>query len=82
MIATLGSFWAIGHYVKPLFNEWAGAHKEKQHNLLVAARQAHIDSVQERIDGVKKLGGVIDVTKGLFEVSKVCVKNRSSQGMR
>lgn len=39
--------------------------------VLNAARKNHTDSVKERIENVKELSGVIDITKSLFEVSKV-----------
>ena len=55
-----------------MYKEWAEAQIAKQHKILTDAKQGHVDAVQERIDNVKQLGSVIDVTKGLFEVSKVC----------
>ena len=39
--------------------------------ILNQARDNHTKSVQERIESVKEFGGVIDITKTLFEVSKV-----------
>ena len=54
-----------------MYKEWAEAQIAKQHKILCDAKQGHVDAVQERVDNVKQLGSVIDVTKGLFEVSKV-----------
>ena len=55
-----------------MYSEWAKGQIDKQRNILNAARQGHTDAVKDRIDNVKQLGSVIDITKGLFEVSKVC----------
>ena len=74
MVATLGAFWAIGHFMGPRFKEWAYGHINRHHQILVDAQQAHIDSVKDRLEDVKKMRGVVDVTKGLFEGSKVCRK--------
>lgn len=35
------------------------------------AREEHTSAVKQRIENVKELGGVVDITKALFEVSKV-----------
>jgi F-type H+-transporting ATPase subunit b len=44
---------------------------EKISGILNAARQDHTTAVKSRIESVQDLGGVIDITKTLFEVSKV-----------
>ena len=54
-----------------MFTEWARAQTEKVDGILNAAKEDHINAVKERINNVKELGSVIDVTKQLFEVSKV-----------
>ncbi|MCJ1332296.1 atp4 subunit B of the stator stalk of mitochondrial F1F0 ATP synthase [Thelotrema lepadinum] len=38
--------------------------------ILNAARDDHTSAVKSRIENVKQMGGVVDVTKQLFEVSK------------
>ena len=67
----LSVFWAIGKYGGPMYAEWAEGQTAKIKGILNAAREEHTTAVQKRIDNVKQLGGVVDVTKDLFEVSKV-----------
>lgn len=55
-----------------MYKEWAQAHMDKVRNILNSAREDHKNAVRGRIDDVGQLGGVIDITKSLFEVSKVC----------
>ena len=71
MIATLSVFWAIFHYGGPIYTEWAQTNIDKMKSILDGATEGHKNAVKARIDDVKELGGVIDVTKQLFEVSKV-----------
>lgn len=54
-----------------MYREWAEGQINKMRGILGAAREDHTRAVQSRIDNVKQLGSVIDVTKQLFEVSKV-----------
>jgi F-type H+-transporting ATPase subunit b len=67
----LSVFWAIGKYGGPMYSEWADTQINKIRGILNAAREDHTAAVQSRIENVKKLGGVVDITKALFEVSKV-----------
>lgn len=55
-----------------MYTEWAQGQINKIKGVLNAAREDHTLAVKKRIDNVKQLGSVIDVTKQLFEVSKVC----------
>lgn len=71
MIATLSVFWAVAHYGGPMYKEWAETQINKMKNILNTARDGHTDAVKQRIDNVKQLGDVVNVTKQLFEVSKV-----------
>lgn len=75
-------FWAVFHYGGPMYSEWAEGQINKQRNILNAARQGHTDAVKDRIDNVKQLGSVIDVTKSLFEVSKVATRHLVSTSRR
>ncbi|KAJ3288970.1 atp4 subunit B of the stator stalk of mitochondrial F1F0 ATP synthase [Rhizoclosmatium sp. JEL0117] len=43
-------------------------------NVLTAAREQHRAVVKERIDHIGKLGNAVEVTKGLFEISKDIAK--------
>lgn len=70
MVATLSVFWAVFHYGGPMYKEWAQGQMDKIKGILNEARADHTKAVQTRLDNVKQLGSVIDVTKQLFEVSK------------
>ncbi len=54
-----------------MYKDWADGQVNKIKNILNAAREDHTAAVKQRITSVQELGGVIDVTKQLFEVSKV-----------
>jgi F-type H+-transporting ATPase subunit b len=69
--SLLTVFWAVFRYGGPAYNSWADGQREKMNGILNAARQNHTESVKERISSVQELGGVVDITKSLFEVSKV-----------
>ena len=55
-----------------MYKDWAEGQVNKIKGILNSAREDHTSAVKQRIENVKELGGVIDVTKSLFEVSKVC----------
>jgi len=63
-------WWSVFHYGGPAFNSWADSQRDKMSSVLNTARKNHTDSVKERIENVKELSGVIDITKSLFAVSK------------
>ncbi|KAF2096930.1 ATP synthase subunit 4 mitochondrial precursor [Rhizodiscina lignyota] len=67
-------FWAVTTYGGPMYAQWANGQTNKIKDILNAARQNHTEAVKARIDNVKDLGNVIDVTKTLFEVSKETAK--------
>lgn len=69
--ALLTVFYGVGKYGGPAYAEWAQGQQDKMKAILNQARDNHTKSVQERIESVKEFGGVIDITKTLFEVSKV-----------
>lgn len=58
-------------YGGPGYKAWAEAQNEKIKNILNSARADHTEAVKTRIDDVKQMGGVVDITKDLFAVSKV-----------
>ena len=71
MAFCLLSVWgALIKYGGPMYKEWAEAQNAKIKGILNAARADHTQAVQDRIDNVSQMGGVIDTTKALFEVSK------------
>ncbi|POR30858.1 ATP synthase subunit 4, mitochondrial [Tolypocladium paradoxum] len=61
-------------YGGPAYKEWAESQNEKIKNILNSARADHTEAVKTRIEDVKQMGGVVDITKGLFEVSKETAK--------
>ncbi|KAH8893782.1 hypothetical protein GQ53DRAFT_821681 [Thozetella sp. PMI_491] len=69
------SVWtALIKYGGPMYKEWAEGQNEKIKNILNAARADHTQAVKNRIEDVQQMSGVIDITKGLFEVSKETAK--------
>lgn len=67
------SVWgALIKYAGPSYSEWAQGQSKKIAGILNAARSDHTQAVKDRIENVKQMEGVVDVTKSLFEVSKVC----------
>ena len=54
-----------------MYKDWAEGQVNKIKDILNAAREDHTSAVKARINNVRELGSVIDVTKQLFEVSKV-----------
>jgi F-type H+-transporting ATPase subunit b len=67
----LSVFTAIGKYGGPAYTEWANAQVTKIRDILNSARSDHMKAVEDRIESVSQMGNVVDVTKALFEVSKV-----------
>ena len=67
----LSIFWAVGKYGGPMYKEWSEGQIEKMKGILNAARIDHTSAVKSRIESVKQMGSVVDVTKQLFEISKV-----------
>lgn len=66
------SVWAaIIKFGGPMYTQWAEAQNEKIKGILNAARVDHTQAVKNRIENVQQMGGVVEITKGLFEVSKV-----------
>ncbi len=54
-----------------MYADWADGQINKIKGILNAARADHTDAVKTRIESVQQLGTVVDITKTLFEVSKV-----------
>ncbi|CRK41004.1 ATP synthase subunit 4 like protein [Verticillium longisporum] len=70
----LAVWGALIKYGGPMYSEWADAQSNKIKGLLDQARTDHTKAVQVRIDDVKQMSGVVDITKSLFEVSKETAK--------
>lgn len=54
-----------------MYKEWAEGQNNKIAGILNAARADHTQAVKTRIGNVQQMSGVVDITKSLFEVSKV-----------
>ncbi|KAK4635309.1 ATP synthase subunit 4, mitochondrial [Fulvia fulva] len=70
MLSLLTIYWAVYTYAGPMYSEWAQGQHDKIKGILNAARDDHTNAVKARIDNVKDLSGVIEITKDLFAVSK------------
>ena len=70
----LSVFYGAFKYLGPVHNAWADAQIQKQKDILNAARADHAKAVTQRIEDVKPLSEVVQITKQLFEVSKVCYR--------
>ena len=70
----LAVWTAVIKYGGPAYSAWADSQNEKIKGLLNQARADHTEAVKTRISDVEQMSGVVDVTKALFEVSKVCFK--------
>ena len=54
-----------------MYNDWAAATTDRIKGILDTAKKGHAEAVKSRIEDVKPLSNVVDITQGLFEVSKV-----------
>jgi F-type H+-transporting ATPase subunit b len=68
LLTIWGSVFKFGG---PMYKEWADGQINKLKGILNAARADHTEAVKTRIESVQQLGSVVDITKTLFEVSKV-----------
>jgi len=73
-LSLLTIFWAVAKYAGPAWGDYANQQADKISGILNAARADHTTAVKQRIESVQDLGGVIDITKTLFEVSKETVQ--------
>jgi F-type H+-transporting ATPase subunit b len=70
----LSVFYGIFKYGGPMYKEWADGQIQKIKDIMNTARSGHADAVKARIEDVKPLSNVVEITKQLFEVSKVSQK--------
>ena len=70
-ICLLAVWGGMIQYGGPAYKEWAEAHSERIKGILNSARADHTEAVKGRIGDVKQMTGVVEITKNLFEVSKV-----------
>ena len=57
--------------VKEPYRDWAEGHIKRVRDILNASRAEHTQVVKDRIQSVEQMKDVVEVTKGLFAVSKV-----------
>lgn len=76
-VCLLSVWGGLIKYGGPAYKEWAEAQNEKIKGILNSARADHTEAVQGRIEDVKQMGTVVEVTKNLFEVSKVNISGRN-----
>jgi F-type H+-transporting ATPase subunit b len=70
----LSVFYGVFKYGGPMYTEWADTQIQKIKDIMNSAKAGHADAVKARIEDVKPLSNVVDITKQLFEVSKVFQK--------
>lgn len=70
----LSVFYGIFKYGGPMYSDWAQNQIQKIKDILNTARAGHADAVKARIEDVKPLSNVVEITKTLFEVSKETAK--------
>ncbi|OQO06229.1 hypothetical protein B0A48_08817, partial [Cryoendolithus antarcticus] len=69
-LSMLTIYWGVYTYLGPMYKDFSDGYASKIKNILNSAREDHTNAVKSRINNVKDLGGVIDITKDLFAVSK------------
>lgn len=65
-----------------MYREWAEGQVQRYKDILNNARTDHTDAVKQRIGNVQELSGVVDVTKQLFDVSRVSAAVILADGSR
>ena len=53
-----------------MYSDWADAQIERIKKILYDSRKGHADAIKSRIEDVKPLSNVVEITQQLFEVSK------------
>ncbi|TCD69050.1 atp4 subunit B of the stator stalk of mitochondrial F1F0 ATP synthase [Steccherinum ochraceum] len=66
--AILATF--IARSMQQPYKEWAEGHINKIKSILDGSRAEHTQAVKDRISSVEQMKDVVDVTKGLFALSK------------
>lgn len=56
----------------PFYSKWANGHIDRLRGVLNGARADHTDAVRERIKQVNLLENIVDDTRLLYDLSKVC----------
>jgi len=69
-ISFAGLIIALFKLLKQPYVEWADEEINKVKNVLIKAREDHKKAITDRIESANKLRDIVDVTKGLFVLSK------------
>ncbi|KAF8515926.1 ATP synthase [Gautieria morchelliformis] len=72
-VLALGTFIILGYIIKMIrtpYKEWADGQIQRIRSILEASRLEHTQAVKDRIGSVGQLKDVVDITKGLFALSK------------
>ncbi|KAJ6786035.1 hypothetical protein PWT90_06569 [Aphanocladium album] len=73
-VCLLSVWTGLIKYGGPAYKQWAESQNEKIKNILNSARADHTEAVKTRIEDVKQMSSVVDITKAMFEVSKETAK--------
>ncbi len=73
----LSVFYGIFKYAGPAYKDWADTQIQKIKDIMNTAKAGHADAVKARIEDVKPLSNVVDITQQLFEISKVRQESRT-----
>ncbi|KAK6434350.1 atp4 subunit B of the stator stalk of mitochondrial F1F0 ATP synthase [Oleoguttula sp. CCFEE 5521] len=65
-LSMLTIYWGVYTYLGPMYKDFSDGYASKIKNILNSAREDHTNAVRSRINNVKDLGGVVDITKDLF----------------
>ncbi|KAI9753863.1 MAG: atp4 subunit B of the stator stalk of mitochondrial F1F0 ATP synthase [Lichina confinis] len=69
-LSLLTVYYAIFKYGGPAYTKFADGYIQRMKDILYSAKEDHKAAVVQRMESVKELGGVVEVTKQLFDVSK------------
>ncbi|MCV2423832.1 ATPase B chain family protein, partial [Paucibacter sp. DJ4R-1] len=74
LVGTAIMFTLLARILKDPYKEWSEGHINRIRNILNTTRKEHTQAVTARIDSVQQMKDVVDVTKGLFALSKETAK--------
>ena len=60
----LSVFYGIFAYGGPMYSEWAQGQVKRVRDILDTAKKGHADAIKVRIEDVKPLNNVVEITKG------------------
>ncbi|KAF8997856.1 hypothetical protein BDQ17DRAFT_835656 [Cyathus striatus] len=74
LVGSIILFTYLGKILREPYSQWAEGHIQRIKNILDSARSEHTQAVKERIDSVGQMKDVVEITKGLFTLSKETAK--------